>query len=302
VASSNPVPYKRGRTYASLASLNTQFPGGPTNGNSAAGPIIINFPCMPESLELARQSAYNPTTSMVTPDGFHIYDHTDPLRIPLKFSLASVDTDYVGEDGAYALVYIAASLHALVMPVGNSSTTAQASSLPATNGSEASMVANANSLSTSGQSSTTNTSAGNAAGLYFPPACLLAIMMATNMPGGRPNMGVNCTGFVERVSVTFRGPWLQGTFDESAPLRNLPSFADYEFVFVHQPGYTNNFPALSTAANAAANSGAPAPGIIQATTAQDIFSSFYLENRTGASQTTYADIFGNTTPPAGNSP
>lgn len=285
------TPYERPiGVYASLATLIDQVPGsdgsaGYSSENS--GQIVINFPCMPEALELARQATYSSISAMPIPDGFHVYHHTDPLRIPLRFSLSARDDDYCGRDGPYALLAIAARLHALVMPVPNASTsnngsTAQASAATA-NSSEPSLLGF---KGTGGGSSAYQISPDSLSNVFFPPACILVVCMATGV-NNKPGMGINCRGFVERVNVTFRGPWLQGSLGAGEKkLRNLPSFADYDFTFVHQPGYTNNI-------NAGFN--------VPTTTALDIFNRFYKEGPVNNANIRYADLTGNVVggPPVG---
>jgi len=280
-------PYGRqSGIYASLATLIDQAPGidGSTGyGTENSGQIVINFPCMPESVELARQATYSSVSAMPMPDGFHVYHHTDPLRIPLKFSLAARDDDYCGSDGPYALLAIAARLHALVMPVPNASTVNNASTAKAakeTQSSSEPAVVNFSQGATDVAGSAVTVTADNLANVFFPPACILAIVMATGLTNGRPGMGINCRGFVERVNVNFKGPWLQGAFGNKSTLRNLPSFADYEFTFVHQPGYTNNIIGLP-------------PGYVYPTTnALDIFNRFYKEGALTNANVTYANLNG----------
>jgi hypothetical protein len=68
--------------------------------------------------------------------------------------------------------------------------------------------------------------------------------------------------------------------------------ADFEFTFVHQPSYTNNFAAYGTA-----------PTIVPSN-AGTIFSNLYNETGPGNadSQVLYADIYGNVTTPTGSNP
>ena len=75
---------------------------------------------------------------------------------------------------------------------------------------------------------------------YWPVPCVLDVMLAQ---WGGTEYGIRCLGFVEEAKVIFHGPWLQGSASGSSMdgLRNIPSSVDYEFTFVHQPGYTNKF-------------------------------------------------------------
>jgi hypothetical protein len=237
---------------------------------------------MPENFEMARQATYLSTRAMPMPDGFHTYQYTEPLKIPLRFSLSARDDDYCGQDGPYALLSLAARLHALVMPIQNASAQNNASTAsaapPTYSSGEAQLTNYTIAVGTSGAQITNP--AGNSANVFFPPACVLAIVMATGLSQGQRPLGINCRGFVERVNVNFRGPWLQGAFAGSSTLRNLPSFADYEFTFVHQPGYTNNYQALSNGY------------VFPTTTAADIFNRFYKEGANTNPNVSYANLSG----------
>jgi len=292
----NAAPYKRGRAYASLATLTGQTPSTTgAYGSEATGQIVINFPCMPETIELARSSTYITPQTIVQPDGQHIYMYTEPLRIPVRFSLSAMDDDYCRTDGPYALLALAARLHSLVMPIASQGNQAQGNSgqaptPPPTLNEIAAQQSAANAVAglTSGDAQTATVN-----GLYFPPACVLALVLASGMPNGRPSLGIVCTGFVEKVAVTLHGPWLQGSFSGANGIRNMPSLAEYEFTFVNQPGYSNNL---------AQNAGASAKVI--STTAQDIFSSLYNDIGPGNSNTlvSQADIYGRVTTPTGTGP
>ena len=277
--------YKRATSYASLISLVSSSDASLSAGNQtytsdAGGRVVVNFPAMPETLELARQANYeNIVQTPITPNGFHLYRHTDPLKIPLKFSLSSNDQDYCGNDGAYALLRIAANLHALTMPIlGAGGANAKLGPAPTPNtdtkpvGTPEQQLLADSAVQLSGY--------GN---FYFPPACLLSITLAS--VSGQNALGIFCKGFVERVVTTLRGPWLQGDFKQATTLRNLPSFVDCEFVFVSQPGYTNNFNSW--------NLGGPTN--IVTTTADDIYQNFYndIANVTQPA-VTYANLKGST--------
>lgn len=233
---SNTPSYRRqailGRVY-SLTPIDTQ-PGVENDGQ-----IVINFPAMPEAITLSRVANYvNAARTPATPDGFHYYEGTDPIKIPVKFSLHAFDREFCGPDGPVALINTAARLHALAMPIVNGSQVRAQSGFnmtpaapPADGSSDAAVAAKGASGAAQKESHITPNSDVR---WYFPPACRLDIMFASY--GGK-RLGILCDGFIDQVTVVLRGPWLQGT--DPSRLLNLPSFADYEFTFVHQPGYTN---------------------------------------------------------------
>ena len=276
--------YGRGNTYASLVSLTTNnsnfndpsFSSQDDNGQR----VIINFPAMPETLELSRVANYETLQSAIAPDGLHFYKWTDPMKIPLKFSLSCHDDDYCNGDGPYALLRIAANLHALTMPIvyGNQTSVVGLNAAPktgtqyltsgASGGTSGQAPDQANAAS--GSASQTNNSS-NYVDFYFPPACLLSISLAANV-SSQSTLGVFCVGFVERVNTVLRGPWLQGDFGNSAfggtqgQLRNLPSFIDCEFTFVNQPGYTNDFKGYVDKSGKSK---------LRTTTSSDVYKNFY---------------------------
>lgn len=270
---------RRPQTFAVLKSLvnvanfeSTNFLAGETE---AAGQVVINFPCMPDTLELARRANYyNAVQSPITPDGFHVYKSTDPLTIPVSFTLNAFDTDYCGEAGPLVLLSIAAKLHALAMPIAPSKdTTALAPYNPASpppNGATEASQRQDNSL----QIGSGNFEVPAKSHFFFPPACALQIVLA--QVGGGPgqtalsndgirSIGINCVGFITDVRVVFKAPWLQGSFSSDG-VRNMPSAAEYHFTFTHQPGYTNNVQG--------GNFSGAAPTLIT-TTARDIYERLY---------------------------
>lgn len=243
---------KRASTYAvlkSLVNVDTAVPSDAGNlpGQSeSAGQIVINFPCMPDMIELARRSNYsNVLRTPVTPDGLHLYDYTEPLSIPISFSLHSFDRDYCQDAGPLMLLSIAAKLHALMMPLhpgGRLGSKAVASAVQSRlQGESQAEPYYGKEVQTAGGASSVRSA------FAYPPACSLNIMMAQlGGSGGTVNqsndsvhsMGINCHGFVTDVRVVFKAPWLQGTFG-SGDIRNMPSSAEFSFTFVHQPGHTN---------------------------------------------------------------
>lgn len=188
----------------------------------------INFPAMPDGIELARQADYMVTTNLVIPDGIHFYRGTQPLKIPISFKLHSYDEEFCPK-GALSLLHVASTLHALVLPIGQSSipvTVGMTQPTTTTGGTEAMQKANA-------ATDVTQIFDSSAKGNIFPPVtCYLELIVTErNLPG------ILCIGYVENVSVRLNGPFLRGP----GISRNLPSSADFSFTFVHHPGHGNAF-------------------------------------------------------------
>lgn len=247
--STTPKTYGRANTYAALYTLesgdNLTTSVIPTAQGSR---IIINFPAMPELLELARSAVYrNFSESPITPDGYHIYQHTEPMEVPIRFSISARDDDYCNGDGPLALLQTAASLQALQNPIRTGSQSANlglGSAASVADNSQGnfteSQLQNGSSVGV-GNTGVTLSSTTATAPFLFPPACCMNIILASW--NGR-QLALQMTGFVRRVGTTFRGPWLQGKFQSGGGgLQNMPSFLDCDFVFVNQPGYSNNFAA-----------------------------------------------------------
>jgi hypothetical protein len=241
---------QRKRVFAQLRSINTLK--GAQQFNENVGQVIINFPAMPDVIELARRANYNnmAANSPANPDGFHIYRSTDPLKIPISFSAHAFDVEYTGKDGPVALLQMAAGLHALTLPiVASALETTNSTAFPnmkqapdTTNNAPAAKIGVATTGATNTEPSFTSRDFYNANNqvTHFPVPCILDIMLAR---WGTVEYGIQCYGFVEDVSVKLKGPWLQGraATDSLDDLRNMPSIAEYAFTFVHQPGYTNDY-------------------------------------------------------------
>ena len=294
------APYARANTTASLYTIVTgnglDVEAAGNFGSELDGQLRINFPAMPETLSLARQANYESLRSPAAPDGFHWYRNTEPLSIPIKFSLAGFDRDYCRDDGPYALLDMAAKLHAMTMPIVPANTSnSKAAPLVnevVINGNDSKLKADSQGAGTAPQPS-----AAPSSGLsintdrvtdliYFPPACVLSIILA-EMPGKDNKLGVQCVGFVSSVDVTFHGPWLQSGSTRGTAIINMPSRADFEFKFTHQPNYTNAFMA----------GGNGQRGNVYTTTAETVRSRLYNQfsaNTPQASSLAFADLFGRT--------
>jgi hypothetical protein len=221
--------------------------------------ILIDFPNLPEEISLDRDTEWRVTPSPLLPDGFHVYDHTTPLSIPLSFKLHAFD-DY-SVNGPETLLMIAARLHALTLPIINdgigvkrasTSTTMQNGSSTSTEATADAGTTKASTQGTAGGSFDSVTAAENQS-YSFPPACVLDLMIGSGGAGLNPGLasgpalGIQCIGYVKSVRVLLKGPWLSSG-DDSVN-RNLPSAGDFSFVFVHAPSYTNSIANLQRGDN-----------------------------------------------------
>ena len=196
---------------------------------SFAGFTAINFPAMPDSVELARRAEYTVASPYGFPDGIHVYKATQPLKIPFSFKLHFADDDYC-PNGAKTLLEVAALLEALVAPFGPED-------LSVTHGGEEEQ----------GQPNKTddgkvkNDAEVDSLKLHytkvaniFPPATCYLELIRTEVD----SVGLACIGYVEEVRVRLLGPWMRSS---RLATQNLPTAAEYEFTFVHHPGHGNAF-------------------------------------------------------------
>src|SRR5574343_224209 len=79
------------------------------NDEGAKSIIAIEFPSMPDYLDLDRNANYDVSSIMDTPDGFHQYKSTEPFEIPFSFKVHS-QSEYC-QKGGLTLVELAAKLH-----------------------------------------------------------------------------------------------------------------------------------------------------------------------------------------------
>jgi hypothetical protein len=209
----------------------------PDQYSEEAGVVKINFPSMPEEIDLSRVAEYTVHSNQALPDGFHVYKQTAPLELQLSFELSAFDREYV-LDGPIGLLTIGAKLHSLTLPilqsVGGGATVdltvpSRPAGEPKKDGSEAGLEGRAENSNQTGSASEFSTQAP----FYFPPACLLDLVV-----GYSDGPGIRCVGYVSRVSVKLKGPWLTSSTNA---FKNLPSKARYEFTFVHAPSYSNSF-------------------------------------------------------------
>lgn len=197
--------------------------------------ISIDFPAMPDVIELTRSADYAVNYNLVMPDGIHQYKGTKPMEIPVSFRLHAFDRQYC-KKGALTLLQLAARLHSFVLPI---------STFPA--GSVIAPTAVGTGAQTGGgqpNASVQDVNAGQAqifavvgannnktGAIYSPVTCWLHLMWT-----GQDTQGISAVGYVREVSVKFNGPWLRGPNNSF----NLPTSADFSFIFIHRPGYGNS--------------------------------------------------------------
>jgi len=201
--------------------------------------IVVNFPNLPDEIDLMRTSEWRVTQSPLLPDGFHMYDHTSPLELPFTFKIHAFD-DY-SVNGAETILQIAAKLHALQLPIINSKQTGKitrdSGSVPDSATDSAKEAKGTAPNKPQEELGSTFAVENNSYGTnyFFPPACVLNLMVGS---GGPSALGICCIGYVKNVSTKLKGPWLNsGRADVN---RNLPSMGEFSFTFVHAPSYTNS--------------------------------------------------------------
>lgn len=216
-------------SYGRLTSLSHHTSGaqaillGQTNVSNI---VVIDFPSPPDFVELARRANYDVVSVFTTPDGFHQYQFTEPLKIPVEFSLHSQSPDC--PRGGLTLLDMAAKLHALTLPIGK-----QGERLlpPAPAPDEPNQEAKATQAAQPQTAEVRGIRGNEQSNISFPVACKLdLIWMGDNAPG------IRCVGYVEEVRVKLHGPMLRGPNGEI----NVPMAADFHFTFVHRPTHTNS--------------------------------------------------------------
>src|SRR5512143_749927 len=200
--------------------------------------ISIDFPRIPDTLELARSADYYVNYNIVMPDGIHQYKGTKPMEIPISFKLHSMDQQYC-KKGALTLLQLAARLHSFVLPIstftGAFQIAPKADDPNAKSGKNdvAQVEAKSDQETVFAVTGANNSKTG---GIFSPVTCWLHLMWTSN-----DQPGISCVGYVREVKVQFNGPWLRGPNNSF----NLPTSADFSFVFIHRPGH-NNSQATST--------------------------------------------------------
>lgn len=192
-----------------------------------AGFTSINFPSMPDAIELARRAEYKTASAYGFPDGLHAYMGTSILKIPFGFKLHFADTEYCPK-GAKTILEVAGTMQALVAPFGPEGQTvvwgSEAEKGLPTSGNDADVKANAQdpTLSVTPPSN------------INPPATCILELIRTEYD----SVGIVCVGYVEDVKVRLLGPWMRSVVLGS---QNLPTAGEFEFTFVHHPGHGNAF-------------------------------------------------------------
>lgn len=197
--------------------------------------ISIDFPAMPDSIELTRSAEYTVLSNMILPDGVHQYKGTRPLEIPFSFRLHAFDEAFC-PNGSYTLLQLAARLHSLILPIdtsgGKTTITAKAGTTSGNTESEQ----EARAVAPDGGLGFTADLAAKQ-NVFNPVTVLLQLIFTEqNSPG------ISAIGYIREVSVKLNGPWLRGPGKSS----NLPSSGDFSFTFVHRPGHGNAFNLQST--------------------------------------------------------
>lgn len=262
VPSTSTAQLQRKRTYPYGGRLIVLESGRTTGFDPFAGLssfVAINFPSMPDSVELSRSVEYLVVNNQVMPDGIHQYKSTQPLSIPMSFKLHSFDKDFCPQ-GALSLLQVSALLHSFSLPISGSGTgtTVQVTASQTQPGAAPSNQTD----SKVGRAQTTDSpySVTPESGSDFAPPVTLRLEL---MFVDENSPGIICTGYIKDVRVRLIGPWLRGPGRSS----NLPTSAEYEFTFVHVPGYGNGF-------NLAANTVNPDATLAQAF-ADDVRQKFY---------------------------
>lgn len=195
--------------------------------------VSVDFPAMPDTIELARSADYYVNYNIVMPDGIHQYKGTKPMEIPVSFRLHAMDAQYC-KKGALTLLQLAARLHSFVLPIstfsGETVVAPQATNPNTTSGRNDTAQIEAK----SGQEQVWEVTGANGSkngSVYAPVTCWLHLMWTS-----LEQPGISCIGYVREVKVQFNGPWLRGP----AGSFNLPTSADFSFVFIHRPGHGNS--------------------------------------------------------------
>jgi len=195
--------------------------------------VIINFPAMPDSIELARKANYVVYENFTAPDGsHHRYKGTTPLEIPFSFKVHAYDSSFCPQAGL-TLLDIAAKLHSLTLPIGDSARLISATSAGEAFTPKQSAGDDAKGAASPNTGDTPTLNDKDADAVAFPVAAVLDLIKA----GGQAP-GVRCVGYVKDVSTKFGGPWI---CSPDFTLVNIPTTLEASFVFVHRPSHTNNF-------------------------------------------------------------
>lgn len=241
-------------------------------GTGTGTGLTLNFPCMPDVLELSRESTYDVQSSPLHPDGIiHIYKSTSPMVVPITFKLHAQDDRYC--NGPLDLLFVAAMLQAFTLPMAYGGTVGL-NLTPASPDSNGFFALGSEAVFAGNQASSL---AGGGVPPRYPPVCILDLVSTTNATGpegpvnpvgptgkqgslgSQPSPGIRMVGYVRSASAKLMGPWLQvqgGGFGD----RNLPSRAEFTFSFVHAPNYRNSFELSAAQAQTAIDNAAKQSG------------------------------------------
>jgi hypothetical protein len=197
------------------------------------GFAAINFPSMPDSIELSRSAEYIVRTPYGYPDGIHFYMGTSILKIPIRFKLHAYDVDYCKE-GPKSILDTAALLHALVVPFKANGNEVKVQSGRDQKSTTAEKPNNNDANQRLGASKPTQPTGYQQPDVNPPATCYLELMNTT-----RQTVGIACVGYVQEVRVTLHGPFLRS--QKPATAWNLPTMGEFEFTFIHHPGHGNSY-------------------------------------------------------------
>ena len=218
--------------------------------------LSIDFPAMPDTIELMRTAEYKVLSNVVLPDGVHQYMKTNPLEIPFSFRLHAEDSEFCPQ-GALTLLQLAARLHSFILPIsrGNKNSTVPAHPASTTVLTDDTPPQNTPAPPKPGapdqglqqaqadSNASAQTAITGANDVFNPVTCWLHLMFIDdNQPG------ISCIGYVKEVGVKLNGPWRRS---QSGGF-NLPTSGDFSFTFVHRPGHGNSNFAQSIVPNSVA--------------------------------------------------
>ena len=194
------------------------------------GMVAINFPAMPETIELARSADYMVTTNQAFPDGIHQYRGTAPLKIPIKFKLHAFDREYCPK-GVLSLLEVAAEMHALTLPITPDAVYIDVGEAAVNNVQPAGRT-DVELSTKADQPAFVGNLSDQTYNVYPPPTCYLELIITD-----RESPGIACIGYVSESTVILHGPWLEG----QGVSQNLPNMGEFSFTFVHHPGHSNAY-------------------------------------------------------------
>ncbi len=205
-------------------------PNRPTATNQLRKSVAIEFPAMPDEINVKRTALYEEVAHVWIPDGIHVYTGVNPLHLDFSFRLHHADRTYCSR-GPYTLLDIAARLHAMLLPIRLNTTNdkdynAYVGQISAGYG----MRNSESDVERKAQEGAAKYTSIVSRSMAKPTVCQLELMNT-----GEQRPGILCRGYLKDVAVKFIGPYLRGPGN----IYNLPTAAEYSFTFVHVPGYSN---------------------------------------------------------------